>query len=78
MIKGVITRVGTLVDKTVRLTIDCPPEMCPADIVAWQYEEVMIDKEDQENGARESRKEGNETSGKDRSTGKNRRGKKVA
>lgn len=50
MIHGVITRVGTLVDKTVRLTIDCPPEMCPGDIINWQYEEVMIDKEDQGNG----------------------------
>lgn len=57
MIKGVVTRVGTLVDKTVRLTIDCPPEECPDNIISWQYEEVTIEKEAPTNGNKKSRKE---------------------
>ena len=45
MIKGVITSIKTMADKTIRLQIDCAPEFCPDNITTWQYEEVGIAKE---------------------------------
>lgn len=54
--KGVISSIKTLADKTIRLQIDCAPEFCPTSIVSWQYEEVNIEKE---NGNAEIHEEGN-------------------
>lgn len=43
-ITGTINRVKTMADQTVRIEIDIPLELCPTDIITWQYEEVTVTK----------------------------------
>lgn len=46
MIKGVISKISTLADGTIRSQIDSPPETGPQSIGSWLYEEVTITKKE--------------------------------
>lgn len=46
MIKGVISRISTLADGTIRCQIDSPQETGPDHIKSWLYEEVIITKKE--------------------------------
>ena len=43
---GVINRIRTLADGTVRLEVDIPRECCPDDILIWLYEAVIMLRDD--------------------------------
>ncbi len=43
---GVINRLKTLADGTIRLEVDIPRECCPDDILNWLYESVIMLRDD--------------------------------
>lgn len=42
MLQGVINRLKTLADGTIRVEVDIPREVCPDDVLTWLYEEVVV------------------------------------
>lgn len=42
MLQGVINRIKTLADGTIRIEVDIPREICPDDVMTWFYEEVVV------------------------------------
>lgn len=42
MLRGVINRLKTLADGTIRIEVDIPRELCPKDVLEWVYEDVIV------------------------------------
>lgn len=42
MLTGVINRLKTLADGTIRIEVDIPREVCPKDVLTWLYEDVVV------------------------------------
>ena len=42
MLDGVLNRIKTLADGTIRVEVDIPREVCPDDVLTWLYEAVVV------------------------------------
>ena len=47
MVRGQISRISTTADQCIRLTVDIPTEIAPADLIKWLYSTVELVKIDE-------------------------------
>lgn len=57
MLQGVINRLKTLADGTIRVEVDIPREVCPDDVLTWLYEEVVVLKKEDVNAGQKAKAE---------------------
>lgn len=43
--KGIVQKIGTQPDGTVRFSVDVPTELAPNDLKAWLYEYVVVERQ---------------------------------
>ena len=47
MIQGIVQKIMTLSDGTMRFFVDVPMELAPDDVKSWMFEQVAMDKEEE-------------------------------